>query len=340
MFRGGRDDRNSAKPADHPGSFLRGGPSGVLRCLGRRPTPCRHCRRILSAHTRSPRCRRRLGDCPSGQRHSTAGCRIDDVLCGPRSRHHPPHAGRQELPAVDRRDLGGHRDGCGNGRVDQATGHGHRLSVAAPRGVRRSPLFFRFLRAQHAPRDRTWQSPGRCWARCGPGAGPPSWPPPSAPFWCFLASPGIPPCGRSSASPRVSLLWQLAVLDRVRQSPFEDIPSWPAQERRTPRIFGLAVRNTTAALVALVAAVVVLAPQYGPASSPHPQRVATLVENGSLTRPALVVSRGDNLYLSGRATLIAIAAPNPGLLSRLALPLVGRNATTGHPPAARGQGRG
>ena len=125
----------------------------------------------------------------------------------------------------------------------------------------------------------------------------------------------------------LSLVWQLVVMDRVRQSPFEDIPSWPAQERRTPRIFGLAVRNTTAALVALVAAVVVLAPQNGPASGPHPRRVATLIEDGSLTRPALVVSRGDNLYLSGRATLIAIAAPNPGLMSRLALPLVGRNAT-------------
>ena len=129
--------------------------------------------------------------------------------------------------------------------------------------------------------------------------------------------------GVSSAS----LAWQLVVLDRVRQSPFEDIPSWPARERRTPRIFGIAVRNTTAALFALAAAVVVLAPQYGPASGPHPQRVAKLVDNGSLTRPALVVSRGDNLFLSGRATLIAIMAPDPGLLSRLALPLVGRNST-------------
>ena len=35
--------------------------------------------------------------------------------------------------------------------------------------------------------------------------------------------------------PAVSLVWQLVVLDRVRQSPFEDIPSWPAQERRTPQ---------------------------------------------------------------------------------------------------------
>jgi hypothetical protein len=125
----------------------------------------------------------------------------------------------------------------------------------------------------------------------------------------------------------ISLIWQLLLLDRVWQSPFEDIPSWPAQERRTPRIFGRTVRNTTAALVALAAAVVVLAPQYGPASGPHPQRVASLVENGSLTRPALVVSRGDNLFLSGKATPIAIVAPNPGLLSRLALPLIGRNST-------------
>ena len=144
----------------------------------------------------------------------------------------------------------------------------------------------------------------------------------------FLGLPWNPTLWSVLGVASFSLVWQLAVLDRVRQSPFEDIPSWPARERRKPRIFGLAVRNTTAALVALVAAVVVLAPQYGPASSLHPQRVAALVENGSLTRPALVVSRGDNLYLSGRATLIAVAAPNPGLLSRLALPLVGRNATT------------
>jgi Xaa-Pro dipeptidase len=125
----------------------------------------------------------------------------------------------------------------------------------------------------------------------------------------------------------VSLVWQLLLLDRTWRSPFADIPSWPAQEKRTPRIFGLAVRNATAALAALVAVVVVLAPQYGPASELNPQRVATLVDNGSLTRPALVVSRGDNLYLSGRATAIAIVAPDPGLLSRLALPLVGRSST-------------
>lgn len=126
--------------------------------------------------------------------------------------------------------------------------------------------------------------------------------------------------------PAVSLLWQLLLLDRVSRSPFDDIPSWPAQERRTPRVFGQAVGNTTAALVAIVAAVVLLAPQYGPASGLHPGRVAGLIEDGSLTRPALVVSRGDNLYLSGRATSIAIVAPDPGLLSRLALPLVGRNS--------------
>jgi hypothetical protein len=127
--------------------------------------------------------------------------------------------------------------------------------------------------------------------------------------------------------PVISLLWQFLLLDRAWRSPFEDIPSWPAQERRTPRIFGLAVRNTTAAMVAIIAAVVVLAPQYGPASSPHPQRVSALIDGGALTRPALVVSRGDNLYLSGRATAIAIVAPHPGLLSRLALPLIGRSPT-------------
>ncbi len=142
-----------------------------------------------------------------------------------------------------------------------------------------------------------------------------------------VALPWAPTMWSLLGIPAISLVWQLALLDRVRQSPFEDIPSWPAQERRTPRIFGLAVRNTTAVLIALVAAVVVLAPQYGPTSGPHPRRVATLVEKGSLTRPALVVSRGDNLFLSGRAALIAIVAPDPGLLSRLALPLVGRNST-------------
>ena len=143
----------------------------------------------------------------------------------------------------------------------------------------------------------------------------------------FVGLPWGPTLWTLLGIPAVSLLWQLLLLDRAMRPPFEDIPSWPAQERRTPRIFGLAVRNTTAVLAAIVAAVVVLAPQYGPASGPHPQRVATLVENGSLTRPALVVSRGDNLFLSGRATLIAIVAPDPGLLSRFALPLVGCNST-------------
>ncbi len=143
----------------------------------------------------------------------------------------------------------------------------------------------------------------------------------------FLGFPWGPALWSILGIASLSLVWQLAVMDRVRRSPFEDIPSWPARERRTPRVFGLTVRNTTAALAALVAAVVVLAPQYGPASGLHPQRLATLVDNGSLTGPALVVSRGNNLYLSGRATLIAIAAPNPGLLSRLTLPLVGRNST-------------
>ncbi len=143
----------------------------------------------------------------------------------------------------------------------------------------------------------------------------------------FLGLPWVPTLWSILGVFSISLIWQLLLLDRVWRSPFEDIPSWPAQERRTPRIFGRAVRNTTAALAALVAVVVMLAPQYGPASGPHPQRVASLVENRSLTRPALVVSRGDNLFLSGKATPIAIVAPNPGLLSRLALPLIGRNST-------------
>ncbi|MDX2436050.1 MAG: Xaa-Pro peptidase family protein [Acidobacteriota bacterium] len=133
----------------------------------------------------------------------------------------------------------------------------------------------------------------------------------------------------SLSIPAASILWQLVVLDRVWQSPFEDIPSWPAQERRTPRRFTMIVRNTTAALAALVVVVILMAPQYGPASGPSPNgdRVASLIDDDLLTRPALVLSRGDNLYLSGRSTLIAIAAPNPGLLSRLKLPLMGRSAS-------------
>jgi hypothetical protein len=125
----------------------------------------------------------------------------------------------------------------------------------------------------------------------------------------------------------VSVLWQLAILDRVWSSPFEDIPSWPDKERRAPRKFTLTARNTTAVLATLVILVVLIAPQYGQNPSFHPQRLARLVESGSLTRPALVLSRGDNLYLSGRATPIAIVSPKPGISSRLALPLFGRSAS-------------
>jgi len=73
--------------------------------------------------------------------------------------------------------------------------------------------------------------------------------------------------------------------------------------------------------------VVASAPQYGPGAGPNPRRVNRLIENGSLAHSAVVVSPGDNLYLSGRSTPVAILAPEPGFLSRLSLPLTGRSVS-------------
>lgn len=124
-----------------------------------------------------------------------------------------------------------------------------------------------------------------------------------------------------------SMLWQLLLLDRLWKTPFDDIPSWPEHERRQPRKFMATVKTSSAFLAGLVAVVVVTAPQYGPGAGARAERVGRLIEGGELTRPSLVLSRGDNLYLSGRSTPIAILAPEPGLISRLALPLIGRSSS-------------
>ncbi len=121
-----------------------------------------------------------------------------------------------------------------------------------------------------------------------------------------------------------SFIGQLLVLFRLKRA--EDSLEWVAhrRERRRPRLFTHTFNASATALVFLVLIVMLLAPQYGPGIGPHGDRIQRLLDSGGLQRPGLVISAGNNLYLSGHATPVAIVAPNPGFFSRLALPFIGR----------------
>jgi hypothetical protein len=84
-------------------------------------------------------------------------------------------------------------------------------------------------------------------------------------------------------------------------------------------------RWATSVCAALVIVVIFAAPQYGPGTGPRPDRMEKLIQHEQLTRPGLVISAGNNLYLSGRAIRVAIVSKSPGLLSRILLPVVGRD---------------
>lgn len=122
-----------------------------------------------------------------------------------------------------------------------------------------------------------------------------------------------------------SLVGQSLVLYRLLHA--EAGTEWiaPSAERRLMRQFSQTVRWGVAAVAALVLVIISVAPQYGPGTGPHPDRLARLVKGDQLERPGLVISAGNNLYLSGRATSVAIVSKRPGLLSRVVLPFIGRS---------------
>jgi len=99
----------------------------------------------------------------------------------------------------------------------------------------------------------------------------------------------------------------------------------PMGERPRKRKFTETVRWGAAVVVALVLVVIFVAPQYGPGTGPHPYRLERLVTEDRITTPGLIISAGNNLYLSGRATPVAIVSERPGLLNRIILPFVGRS---------------
>lgn len=122
-----------------------------------------------------------------------------------------------------------------------------------------------------------------------------------------------------------SFIGQALVLWKRQRA--EDSLEWVAnrRERRRPRFFMHTFTGAAIILTGLVLVVVVFAPQYGPGVVSDPERLHRLIGDGGLDRPGLVISPGHNLYLSGRAVPVAIVAREPGLLSRIAWPFVGRN---------------
>jgi len=122
-----------------------------------------------------------------------------------------------------------------------------------------------------------------------------------------------------------SFVGQLLVLHRLLLTEARTERIAPSGERRLIRQFTQTVRWGASAAAALVLVVIIIAPQYGPGTGPNAERLEGLVNEDRLERPGLVISAGNNLYLSGRATRIAIVSRRPGLVSRIALPFIGRS---------------
>jgi methionine aminopeptidase len=98
-----------------------------------------------------------------------------------------------------------------------------------------------------------------------------------------------------------------------------------SSEKRPSRQFSETLRWGSAVFAALVLVVIFTAPQHGPGTGPRPDRMERLIQQDQLARSGLVISAGNNLYLSGRAFPVAIASKRPGFLSRILLPVAGRD---------------
>jgi hypothetical protein len=122
-----------------------------------------------------------------------------------------------------------------------------------------------------------------------------------------------------------SFVGQTLVVHRLLRTEADIVLTKPSRERRPPRQFWETVRWGATVLAALVLVVIFTAPQYGPGAGPRPDRLERLIQQDRLARPGLVISAGSNLYLSGCATPVAIVSKRPGLLSRVLLPVAGRN---------------
>ena len=122
-----------------------------------------------------------------------------------------------------------------------------------------------------------------------------------------------------------SFVGQTLVVHRLLRTEADIVLTKPLHERRPPRQFWETLRWGATVLAALVLVVIFTAPQYGPGAGPRPDRLERLVQQDRLARPGLVISAGHNLYLSGRAIPVAIVSKRPGLLSRVLLPVAGRN---------------
>jgi len=122
-----------------------------------------------------------------------------------------------------------------------------------------------------------------------------------------------------------SFVGQTLVLRRLLLTEADSERITPSGDRRRTREFTQAVRWGGTIVVALVLVVVFVAPQYGPGTGPQPDRLEWLFTGDQIKMPGLVISAGNNLYLSGRATPVAIVSKRPGLVSRVLLPFIGRS---------------
>jgi hypothetical protein len=122
-----------------------------------------------------------------------------------------------------------------------------------------------------------------------------------------------------------SFVGQALVLHRLLRTEAGAERITPSGNRRLMLQFTETVRWGVAAVMALVLVVILFAPHFGPGTGPRPDRLESLVKGERLERPGLVISAGNNLYLSGRATRVAIVSKRPGLFSRIMLPFTGRS---------------
>jgi hypothetical protein len=122
-----------------------------------------------------------------------------------------------------------------------------------------------------------------------------------------------------------SFVGQTLVVHKLLPAEADTDRTSASSERLPAGQFFETLRRGMVVLAALVLVAIFTAPQYGPGTGPRPDRLEKLIQHDQLARPGLVISSGNNLYLSGRATPVAIVSRRPGLLSRIVLPLIGRD---------------
>ena len=121
------------------------------------------------------------------------------------------------------------------------------------------------------------------------------------------------------------LLAQVVGLQVARRPAGAELDDTSGSSTNLVKTLGRGVGTAAATVAGVLIAFAVLSPEPAPASPAHAERLEALRSDGALSRPGVLLSKDDALYLTGRALPIALVGPAPGLSDRLWVLLAGRS---------------